>query len=38
MKLEVRHPVFDLPVRIESVGFDDDGNIEGFTLEGSPRS
>lgn len=29
------NPVFDCAVRVESVGFDDDGSIESVAIEGS---
>ena len=32
-----KNPVFDLPVRVESVGFDGDGSIESIALEGPLR-
>ena len=32
-----KHPVFDLPVRIESIGFDGDGSIESVAIEGPLR-
>ena len=35
--LDAKDPVFDLPVRVESVGFDDDGSIESIAIEGPLR-
>ena len=31
------NPVFDLPVHVESVGFDDDGSVESIALRGPLR-
>jgi len=31
------NPVFDLPVRVESVGFDGDGSVESIAIEGPLR-
>jgi len=32
-----KNPVFDLPVRVESVGFDGDGNVESIAIRGPLR-
>ena len=33
-----KNPIFDLSIRVESVGFDDDGSIESIAIEGPLRS